>query len=142
MNIEQVTEYVARDGTRFKDKERCEKYEAELSAVEPIIAMLPQHDLGHGTYLPCDRYLLLAVKRRLFALVLAKYGDRYPTWKTFDADELHPRSVVGRVLDDCGRGPLSDAWATLARFDFNLGREYDQPYFVSHPNEATPAVDQ
>lgn len=65
MRHETVTEYVACDGTRFKDKERCLAYEDEFHAVEPIMARLPKTDLEHGTYVQHDRETLLQVKRDL-----------------------------------------------------------------------------
>lgn len=71
--------------------------------------------------------------------MLTKYGDSYPKWREWHADNVHPMSMVGRVLSDGTLGPLEIAWVTLARYDFLTGREYDQPYFVRNPTEAKPA---
>ncbi len=138
MHSEQVTEYVAKDGTRFKRQDRCEEHEAELMLVEPILATIPKAELKHGTYIQRDREVVLQAKRDLFALVLEKHGERYPKWLKWDADDVHPHSIIGRVLDDYD-GPLSGAWRRIGVFNFDLGREYDQPYFASHPDEATEA---
>jgi hypothetical protein len=72
--------------------------------------------------------------------VLKYYKKSYPMWKEFDADAVHPFSIVGRVLDDCG-GPICVAWNRLGCYDFDKGRQYDQPYYVNHPNQATLLID-
>jgi hypothetical protein len=141
MNIEQVTEYVACDGERFRDRAMCEKHEAMVLRINPIMDRLPKTHLEVGTYLQHDREVLRQVKRNLFAIAMEEFGDRYPKWKAFDADTVHPLSIVGRVLDDSG-GPMNSAWARLACFDFDSGREYDQPYYVTHPGEAKEAVSE
>ena len=130
MKTEQVTEFVAVDGARFKDRDRCVEYEAELAAVAPFLAMLPETDLNHGIYAQHEAEPLREAKRGLYALVVGKNQD---------ADKVHVCSTVGRVMDDSGLGPLSKAWTRLAFFNFDLGREYDQPYFANHPDEATEA---
>jgi len=76
------------------------------------------------------------VKRELFALLVEEYGKTYPIWRELNADDVHPMSYVGRVIDDCG-GPLAKAWRMLADYDFSTGRKYSQPYFALQPNEAT-----
>lgn len=125
--------YYADDGTRFFDHGQCERYEAELRSVAHI--KIPESKLSHGTYKQHDRYTLLAIKRALWPFVLQKCGDQFPQWREWNPDEVHPMSIVGRVLDDYG-GPIANKWAKLARFNFDLGREYDQPYFANHPDEA------
>ena len=138
MHSEQVTEFVATDGARFKQQNHCEEYEEELKLVETIT--LPKTDLKHGTYTQWGRKILLQAKRDLFALVLEKYGDSFPEWREWEPDDVHPMSVVGRVLGDHG-GPLANAWSRLACFNFDNGREYDQAYFANHPAEARLASD-
>jgi hypothetical protein len=135
MHTETVTAYVANDGARFKTQEQCVEYETELHKVEPIISQLPRSNPPHGMYVQHDAEPLRRIRRLLWTLVLEKLGDEYPNWKLHVADDLAPFSVVDRVLDDY-TGPLARAWKMLRFFDFATGREYDQPYFVLHPNEA------
>jgi len=127
--------YQAGDGTEFNVRHQCERYEAELAAVAPIMARLPKNDLPHGKCKQHDREVLLQVKRDLFALVLAKMGREFPGWRKWNADDVHPMSIVGRVLDDYG-GALAKAWSRLAFFNFDNGREYDQPFYANHPDKA------
>lgn len=138
MKTEAVVEYIADDGKRFRSEAECLNYEAELEAVGEIMSRIPESRLEFGTYRQHDRNTLLQIRRDLWQLVLAKYGDRWSgtKWKEWNADEVHPMSIVGRVLSDSGHGPIEKAWHRLGCFDFELGREYDQPYFVAHSSEA------
>lgn len=140
MRQEQVTEYVASDGARFRDPQQCESYERELSMVQPIMNRLPKGDLNAGQYRQHDKEFLLQIKRDLWALVLTRYGKDFPEWLGHDADSIHPLSGVGRVMSDIG-GPIAEAWGWLAYFNFDLGREYQQPYYALHPDEALERVD-
>lgn len=121
MKIEQVTEYVARDGRRFRDEASCVTYEHELDLVEPILHRLPRNNVPPHQYVQHHPPTLRAIKRELFALVVARYGDSNPGLKQWDADQVHPCSGVGRAMSDAS-GPIAEAWRKLARFNFELGR--------------------
>lgn len=136
---QQITQYATSDGNKFLSLAAAESHETELAKVHPILARIPESNLSHGTYVQHDRETLLQIKRDLFALVLAKYGDSYPQWRTFAPDDVHPFSGVGRVLSE-DSGPLASAWNRIGCFNFELGREYDQPYFANNPHEAMEAV--
>lgn len=137
MKTELVTEYVANDGSRFRSKSECESHENEVALVAPTLAKLPvTPGLGNDEFVQHDKELLLRCKRNLFALVLVKYGDRYTEWKQWNADKVHPASVVGRVMSESD-GQIAKAWNRLAFYNFDLGREYNQPYFANNPSEAT-----
>lgn len=139
MRHENRTIFIADDGTEFGDLNSCLKYEAESMAVNAIFKGIPEWPSKHGSFITVSRTLLLTARRALWALVLEKYGEQCPKWKEWDADEVHPRSIVGRMLDDCGRGPIEKAWSKMSAWDFEKGRIYDQPYFVEHCGEAVPA---
>jgi hypothetical protein len=137
MRIEEVTEYVADDGRRFSSYFTCLNYETELADVEAIMQQLPKHNLPNGEYVSCDPSLLRQVKSRLWGMVLNKYGDSYPKWRGYSADDVSVNGIVSHVLSDSSHGPLEAAWLFLMRCDFDLGRIYDQPYFVNRPEEAS-----
>ena len=138
MTTETVIEFVATDGRRFRNADACVTHEREVMAVAPIMAKLPKPRPRHGEYIQRVVRVLRRVKRDLFGLMLEKYKERFPEWSGLDPDAVHPRSFVGRVAEDNG-GAIDRAWSELARYDFDSGREYDQLYFVSHPDEAVEA---
>jgi len=137
MLTETVKEYVARDGARFKTAAECKAHEDQMDLIEPIMARLPLTRPEGNKYVQHDRETLLAVKRDLFAVVVRYFGQSYPEWRTKDPDAVHPCSIVGRVLSD-NYGPLADAWRVLANYNFDLGREYEQPYFALNPEGTVP----
>lgn len=133
----QITRYITTDGTGFDDRSSAEAWEADYHAVKPIMARLrPTRDLPSGQYVQHDAKVLRKAKRDLFALVVARYGKSYSAWKSWDADDVHPDSIVGRVMSE-ERGPLAEAWNLLGIYDFQTGREYQQRYFTNNPDEAT-----
>lgn len=136
-----VVQYICSDGTTFYYKGRAEDYEAEYLSVLPIRNRIPRTALKHGTYVQHDAQTLRQIRRDLWPLVLEKVNAsvRHKAWLEWNPDEVHPMSGVGRVLSDCG-GPVAKAWADLARFDLDTGREYDQPYFSLNPDKAVPFV--
>ena len=136
MKTIQVTEYIANDGRIFREVDKCLAYETELRAVVTIMREFPKAPKANGAYIEFDAERLRQFKRLLWALIVVKYGDSWPKWRKWDADDVHPSSIVGRVLSDASNYPLERAWNRFLSCDFDLGRVYDQPYFVSHPNEA------
>jgi hypothetical protein len=130
-----VTQYKAFDGTVFTNQKDCLDYEVEFDKVKAILQRIPSVKVQGQNYVQFDKNFLLQIKRDLFNIVLEYYGDSYPKWRKFNPDEVHPLSVVGRILDDCG-GPINNAWSKLSFFNFELGRKYEQPYYALHPEEA------
>jgi hypothetical protein len=129
---------VANDGTHFDDQIACAAHEALLARIKAIMDRLPQSRPRGATYVQHNVDVLRKVKRELFALILERFGHTYPEWQNTDPDKVYPASIVGRVLNDAG-GPLDRAWSTLARYDFDTGREYEQPYFAMNPHETVEA---
>lgn len=134
-----VTEYVTSDGSVFRKSDEAEAYEKEWEAVEQIMRRIPRTDLKDGEYVTHSPEFLRDIRRCLWTLVIEKFKDDMSLrhWRESNPDEVHPLSIVGRILGDCG-GPLSKAWNQLSRFCFASGREFDQPYFVEHQSEAKP----
>lgn len=133
------TIFIAVDGTEFAYESDCKKYEEAYFEIKPIMDRIPNSNLGSGQYKQYDTSFLLQIKRDLWKLVIKQFGDSYPVWKTWNADDVHPMSIVGRILDDNG-GLISRCWRKLENFNFELGREYQQPYFALHPEEAMEKI--
>jgi len=140
MKTEQVIQFVANDGKRFSQEDKCREYEQDCEAVAPYVAMLPHDRPSYGTYRQLDKDRLCEAKAGIWMAVQKKYGTSWPRFLEVSPAEAHPmRGPAGRILDDIG-GPIADAWLSLMRFDFDTGREYDQPYYAIHPGEAVPML--
>ena len=128
-------EYKAEDGRIFSTMAACERHETLLRKVVPVMAPLPRIKIGTRQYYQHDPAALTAVWSDLWELVLEEHGESWPEWKKYSAEEVHPQSIVGRVLSDYNT-PLYDAWYRFMCIDMDTGREYNQPYYVSHTQEA------
>lgn len=133
-----LTVYETSDGTRYDTKEDAKAHEILAERCRIAIAILgPPPDLKNGHYVQHDREACLQAKRNLLLIVREQFDVRKFPVLGHDDDAIHPLSTAGRIVLD-GQGPLSDAWNRLTRINFYLGREYDQPYFAIHPDEALP----
>lgn len=140
MKIENVINYIARDGKRFSVKELCENHEREMDMIEPIMSRIPKTPLlKFEQYVQHDVEKLKQIKRDLFLVICKVYSEFYPEWKEIDPDKVNIE-VVGRILDDDSDCLAGVAWSELRRFDFKTGREYQQPYYALHPKEALERV--
>ena len=135
--VEQVTKFIAKDGSQWSTLK--EALEREILIDKCTVALLT---LGKKVDLKAQQYIQHSVedmniaRRRLYKLVQEHCLGSFPNLCNLDPDTVHPHSIIGRIVDDYG-GPLSDAWSRLCRCNFDLYREYQQPYFALNPNEAT-----
>lgn len=132
------TIYEAEDGSRFESKKACEEYEGELRKYQKAMLPLePRPELSGEQYFQHDREICLKAKRDVIALAKNTVKDKI--WDN-PPDEIHPMSFAGRLIDDCGHAALRHAWGRFCSIDFSTGREYQQPYFTLHPEEATERI--
>jgi hypothetical protein len=131
--------YQAKDGKQFDDEFECFEYEEWCKRLEAAMCMPEIPRLDSDQYYQHTKMAVHMTRRRLFKLYLERYGDSFPDHKDWNPDTLHPMCAVGRILDDAG-GPLRTAWGRLMNTDMDTYREYNQPYYVMHPQEAPNAV--
>ncbi len=119
-------EYVADDGTVFRNLDDCREHEATVATVAGIMApMLPAPKIDYDSYY---QHAPNTVRATLLALL------RY-------IEAQAPNDKDGSNIDWCRRnyefmpGPVSSAWFRFYSTNLDLGREYDQPYGASHPAE-------
>jgi hypothetical protein len=133
-----VHEYQATDGTRFKSEEACRKYEAICGLVAGIMGNLkPRPDyMPHGSWIQQSPNVCRGTKRSLIDIARTLWdAETYPVL-AHDADEIHPMSGLGRIIDDGGPRYLQRAWQRMICIDWNTYREYEQPFFALNPEKA------
>lgn len=134
-----VTRFLADDGSQWDTEAAALKRDALCSHVDEAMKLLrarpddADFDNG-GVYVQQEMGPWLAAKQRIVDLAFAVTGHSV---FAHNAEDIHARSVAGRILDDTG-GPLAKAWWRFACID-EKWREWGQPYFVSHPNEGARA---
>lgn len=134
MKIESVTYYVSEDGRRFKSCTECQMHEVLKRKVDSIMESIPDWPKDCHEVIKVDREVLFTARRKLWELILEKYGDNWPEWKKYNADEIHPLSGVGRVLSDGDNGPLEEAWRKFGAINFETCCVYQQPFYALNPN--------
>jgi hypothetical protein len=135
-----ITLYQAVDGSTWPTEAEALKRDALCSHVDAAMALLKPRpkDIGFSdgdVFVQQGPGPVLAAKQRIVDLA---YAVTEHAVFTNNAEEIHPRSVAGFILDEVG-GPLARAWSRFACIDDSC-REWGQPYFRSHPNEKAKAV--
>lgn len=140
-----VIMYEARDGSRWKLEEEAVSRDAlvdECHATEQIIGPRPT-DTKHGEFVQHDR-----AKGEAFHIAMVRLARKHTAWwdgwAKWDAKgpwketDVHPGSIVGRIIDDSDLTPLNRLWYRFNCMD-QFYREWDQPYFANKAREAVPA---
>ena len=133
-----IVKYVAIDGKEFTGQLDCEDYEQLIETVNAIMAKLPYvsedtvfHN-GSG-YLLHPMSTVKEVRNEILE-ICKKYIDHHWIQQTIDDYNVDP-SWVARILSDYNISPLSKAWYRFKCIDKD-GKEWGQPYYVTHQNEA------
>lgn len=138
--MQRITKFKADDGAEFDTEAKCIEYEALAAEVAEVVSILParpdddgcQFSNGSG-YLQHDAAQLKKARDALLRIGM-RYMTNPPWFQQTRDGEAHP-SWAGRLMDECPR-PLSRAWYRFQCCDIQ-GREWGQPYYANHPDEAT-----
>lgn len=135
--MKKITVYQCEDGTRF-DKENealgYESYAARAKAIESQLVSIGR-ELNGNEYIQQDPAVVKKAKYDFLTLV----AQRLPKWKDWAIgcrDGIRHISHIQRIICD-----YNIKW--MQNLDFRLscidesGREFQQPYYVNHPEEAT-----
>lgn len=135
--MKSIIKYKAIDGREFDFEEECEKHERLLVQIERAIKPLgspPKEDgcsfANGGGYLQHDLPTVEAVKLALIDLAAVPENVKEGV-RTRPASH----SIIGRYLDD-GDSPVRKGWYRLMCID-EQGREWGQPFYALHPEQAT-----
>jgi hypothetical protein len=129
-----ITLYQAVDGSNWPTEAEALKRDALCSHVDAAMSLLKPRptDIGFSdgdSYVQQEPGPALTAKQRIVDLA---YAVTEHAVFANNAEEIHPRSVAGFILDEVG-GPLAKAWSRFSCIDSQY-REWGQLYFVNHPN--------
>ncbi len=129
--MKKITKYQANDGSEWHSG--AEAMERDKLIARVLVAMAPLGDtpqcvMEQKGYIQHDVAVVNNAKEAI--LQICRDQGMAENFEVFNhhGSEVHPRSIVGRILNDLG-GPLDEAWSRFARIDAQ-GREHDQPYFA------------
>lgn len=127
-----VTKFQTDDGCEFNTIADAMNHEDKCREIAAIMAPLGTVKIKDSNcYYQHDPATVIRCRVAILKMA-ARYIDD-PVFRHEPPEEVHPFSIAGRILDDVG-GPLRDPWFRFMRID-DLGREWEQPYFVSRPPE-------
>lgn len=138
--MKKIEIYQCEDGTRF-DKEKdaidYESYAARAKEIESRLISIGR-ELDSNEYIQQDPEEVKKIRYDFLTLV----AQRIPEWKQWAIecrDGIRHISHIQRVIDDYGIKWMRHLSFRLWCIDY-IGREFQQPYFVNHPEEATKRV--
>lgn len=136
--MKQIAKWQASDGSEWVLPEDAAKREDLLAAIADAMAPLgAERRIRDGQYVQHDPETVLGCRVAILRLA-AKQFPGESIFRHEPPEEVHPFSIAGRILDDCG-GPLNRAWGRFMRID-DQGREWEQPYFTTNPPADAVAI--
>lgn len=138
--MQKITIYQCEDGTRFDKENEALEYESHAARAKEIESLLVSigRELNGNEYIQQDPNMVRRAKYDFLTLV----AERIPIWKDLAIecrDGIRHIAHIGRVIDDYGIKWMRHLYFRFACIDEN-GREYQQPYYANHPEEATKRV--
>ena len=128
---QQITKWVANDGSEWRALADAEARDKLVDAIADVMAPLGRdRQLRDNQFIQHDPHSVLRCRVGILKLA-AKEFPSFAIFRHEPLEVVHPMSAAGRILDDCG-GPLCQAWNRFMRID-ELGREWQQPYFAANP---------
>ncbi len=132
------TVYEATDGTRFDSVEQCQEHERLIVAVaEAMLPLGPEREIKSEQFVQHVALNCLQAKQNMLAIVRKKFAWFFKDKMANVADdEIHPSSIVDRVISDGDCRVIDHAWGRLSRINWENFREYEHPYFALNPEKA------
>lgn len=136
--MKEVVRYQSDDGKIFDTAEAAIKQDAKAVSIKGAYKLLrptPKNDgcdfTNGGGYVQQDALKVQEFKRQIM-LLGARHHEKMAEWAK-NPIEVHPQSIVGRILSDCD-SDLYDAWHRVMCMDDKF-REWGQPYYAINPDK-------
>lgn len=138
--MKEITIYQCEDGTRFDKRTDALEYESYYKIAKGIESRLISigRKLNYNEYIQQDPEEVKKIRYDFLTLVAQKIPE-WKEWAIQCRDGIRHISHIERVIDDYGIKWMKHLAFRLACISAD-GREYQQPYFTNHPEEATQKV--
>lgn len=136
-----ITVFVAEDGTRFDSVMQCRDY--EKLCLDVTTAMIPLGswpNIASQQYVQHTREACTAARIAMNRIVRQEFGS-CAVFEQNPDDAIMPYSIAGRFASESSYPSVSRAYYRLNCINWETFREYQQPYYASHPNEATEQME-
>lgn len=136
MTITAITKYRAEDGTEFTSQEKALAYAEQAERILRLMSRLaprPEPFPSNG-YLQHDGVTAKEVWNSLLDIAAEISGPHH--FYDQSRDMVADSSWAGRILGEFDHKVLwSKGWFRMQCIDRKTFREYQQPYFATHPEE-------
>lgn len=126
-----IVQYKTVDGRQFDTEDEARSHEALLLQIENALKPLGNRRPTEEGWIQHSQTSVLAAKRSLLSLAtqtcLAGFPDVVEKVNA-DPDSVHPRSIVGRIMDD-SNSPINKGWYRIMCIDDSF-REHSQPFYA------------
>lgn len=131
-----VIRYKAKDGSEWETEAKADTRDALIAECEAAHAILgPPRQLGPDDFIEHPADAMAAFIAAVQALA-RKHTAWYDGWAKWSADTVaHPRSIIGRIIDDGNVEPLRKLWWRYGTIHGT--REYQQPFFAIQAEESS-----
>lgn len=138
--MSEITLWQASDGKRFLDERQCEKYEELIAKIMATMAELPPRPtdiefLNGKGFVEHQPNLAKMARRSLLFLTATLTTDNRRIIEGIKTDTLHP-SFIGVVISELDMPALEGAWDRFMCMSKDFSKEYGQPYYRDHEDEA------
>jgi hypothetical protein len=138
--METVQKFISDDGREFLDRDQCVSYEALCKEVAEIMSKLaPIPDLPSCGFANGAGYIrhdfVAAQQARRAILRLANSVMPHKWFEQSIADHSTDPSWAGRLISEMSEKCIYQAWYRFSCMTKDF-REFGQPYFARHPEEA------
>lgn len=89
------------------------------------------YDHGKGYYQHKPNNVL---KYKTILVKLAAEITKHPIFTNYKPEEIHPMSIAGKVIDECGNTFLITKWGKLCRVDED-DKEWGQSFYALNPGK-------
>lgn len=129
--MKQVVRYQSDDGTIWLTEGEALKRDSLRAKIKEGLSWLKSCNESsfEGYY---QQSLLQVSKVRILAIELSREEYKSDVWDVAP-EKIDPGMAMRYLPDYC---PINDLWSRLQCID-DKGREWEQPYYVNHPDKTT-----
>lgn len=126
-----ILKYQANDGSEWSKESDAKNRDDMMLRVEEAMAPLgpkPTREQEDKGWIQHNPETVIQCMQGILDLCKPDFAPSCPVFNT-PAKDVHPMSIIGRILCDSGSGPRETAWRRFANIDPH-GREHEQPYYA------------
>jgi len=124
-----ISQYEAKDGTRFDDEDKCLAYELLCIELIEVLWGFKDKELNGDEFIQHPQGSVREA-RNVAVDVISKALNISDDVANGAKSASHNQTIFGRYVDDSGNRACKKAWSRFMSMNVNNDREYSQPYYA------------